>query len=129
MAALLLRSSGRPHIDSTHLNPIVRVITWVLLATTTMALIFRLLTRCYLREKRNFAWEDGLILCSYVGSLRHELGEERLTMEDVHTATINYDASTRKRRPWRHPDWIITIVAQLGFEGITVFSQNATITN
>ncbi len=70
MAMVMVRSSGRPHIDSTHLNPIVQVITWVLFAITTLALIFRLLTRCYLREKRNFAWEDGLILCSYVSGTK-----------------------------------------------------------
>jgi hypothetical protein len=60
------RSEERPVVDAQHLNSVIQAVTWVLLAITTLALIFRLLTRFYLREKRDFGWEDALIILSYV---------------------------------------------------------------
>lgn len=75
MTAITLRSpqasdaeSGSAGIVVTQsdLNPILQVITWLLLAITTLMLGFRLLASFFLKGKRVPGWEDIFILISYV---------------------------------------------------------------
>lgn len=53
-------------VTESNLNPILQIVTWILLATATLMLTFRLLTRFFLKSKRTPGLEDILILVSYV---------------------------------------------------------------
>lgn len=47
-------------------NPILQVVTWMLLGTTSLALLFRFISRFLLRSGQYFGWEEVLITTSYV---------------------------------------------------------------
>lgn len=53
-------------VSQSDLNPILQIVTWLLLAITTLMLGFRLLASFFIKAKRVPGWEDVLILISYV---------------------------------------------------------------
>jgi hypothetical protein len=65
---LLNRSSSGVMVSPANLNPVIRVITWLLLAITTLMLCFRFLTKLFLAV-RKVGIEEALILTAYVSDL------------------------------------------------------------
>lgn len=60
-------SGGRvSEIQNDNLNPIIQLITWLLLTLTALTLGFRLLTRFFIRGGAPFSREDAFILLSFV---------------------------------------------------------------
>lgn len=53
-------------VTESNLNPVLQVITWLLLAITTLMLAFRFLTSFFLKSKRTPGLEDIFIIVSYV---------------------------------------------------------------
>ncbi|KAK3329252.1 hypothetical protein B0H66DRAFT_17472 [Apodospora peruviana] len=54
-------------ITDDNLNPILQIITWLLLALTSLMMCFRTVTRCFLRKHDLLAgWDDNLLLLSYI---------------------------------------------------------------
>ncbi|KAI2626989.1 hypothetical protein GGS26DRAFT_147777 [Hypomontagnella submonticulosa] len=63
-------SGGRvSEIQNDNLNPIIQLITWLLLTLTALTLGFRLLTRFFIRGGAPFSREDAFILLSFVFGL------------------------------------------------------------
>ncbi|KAH8705815.1 hypothetical protein BGW36DRAFT_18322 [Talaromyces proteolyticus] len=54
-------------VTPTNYAPIVQVITWMLLATSFLSLLIRLMTRFFLTKR--FAWDDVLIISAFVFSI------------------------------------------------------------
>jgi hypothetical protein len=65
---LLNRSSSGVMVTPANLNPVIRVITWLLLAITTLMLCFRFLTKLFLAV-RKVGIEEALVLTAYVSDL------------------------------------------------------------
>ncbi|KAK3331675.1 hypothetical protein B0T19DRAFT_397512 [Cercophora scortea] len=60
-------AGGGIFITDDNLNPVVQIITWVLLACTSLMICFRLLTRYFLTKRRFFGgWDDILLIVSYI---------------------------------------------------------------
>lgn len=53
-------------VTQSDLNPVLQIVTWLLLAITTLMLGFRLLASFFLKAKRVPGQEDVFILISYV---------------------------------------------------------------
>ena len=53
-------------VTGSNLNPILQVITWLLLAVVTLMLFFRLVAKFFLKARQAPGWEDAFILASYV---------------------------------------------------------------
>lgn len=53
-------------ITNSHLNPLIRIITWLLLAISSLMLGFRFLTRMYLKSNREFGLEDIMVILAFV---------------------------------------------------------------
>lgn len=83
MAAILARD--RPVITDENLNPIVQIITWLLLAINALTLTFRATTRCYLKNIRHFSVEDVLMFMAFVRSFPLQL---LMLTVDVHHAQL-----------------------------------------
>ncbi|KAF2270616.1 hypothetical protein CC78DRAFT_137569 [Lojkania enalia] len=69
MSILIARSSKGISITDDNLHPLVQVVTWLLLAVTTLMLCFRFLTRIYLKSSREFGIEDILVIFAYLFGL------------------------------------------------------------
>lgn len=53
-------------VTATDLNPVVQIVTWLLLALASLMLCFRILTNCFLKAGRTLGTEDILIFSAYV---------------------------------------------------------------
>ncbi|KAI1173214.1 hypothetical protein F4777DRAFT_462878 [Nemania sp. FL0916] len=53
-------------ITDDDVNPILQIVAWLLLATTTLLLVFRIVARFFLKSKQSFGWDDRFICCSFV---------------------------------------------------------------
>lgn len=53
-------------VTDSNLNPVIQIVTWLLLALVSLTLCFRLLTRFFLKAHRKPGPEDILIFGSYV---------------------------------------------------------------
>jgi hypothetical protein len=53
-------------VTDSNLNPIIQIITWILLAAATLMLSFRLLSKHFLRASRVLGWEDVFIFWAFV---------------------------------------------------------------
>lgn len=60
-------------VSEPNLNPVLQIVTVLLLATTTLMLAARLLTSFILKSKRSAGLEDILILISFAGLVTCEL--------------------------------------------------------
>ncbi|KAI2635819.1 hypothetical protein GGS26DRAFT_589485 [Hypomontagnella submonticulosa] len=60
---------GGIFVDEFNLNPILQVITWLLLALCTLMVGFRLLTKFYIKSSRALLLEDIFILSAYLFGL------------------------------------------------------------
>lgn len=70
MAVIPLHSPSLGLFVTDHdLSPVLQIITWILLAVTTLMLVFRLLTRFVLKGHRKVGWEEGFIVAAFVGGL------------------------------------------------------------
>ncbi|KAI1327326.1 hypothetical protein F5Y16DRAFT_399501 [Xylariaceae sp. FL0255] len=56
-------------ITSNNVNPILQILSWLLLATSIVILIFRLVSRFYLRKHLTFGWDDGFLSLSFIFAL------------------------------------------------------------
>ncbi|KAI1378115.1 hypothetical protein F4677DRAFT_453775 [Hypoxylon crocopeplum] len=56
-------------VSESNLNPILQMITWLLLAIMSLMLCFRQLTRCFIKASKPFSWEDLLVLASFAFAL------------------------------------------------------------
>ncbi|KAF2962728.1 hypothetical protein GQX73_g10845 [Xylaria multiplex] len=59
------KPTGGIAVTDANLNPILQVVTWLLLALMSLILCFRQLTRCFIKAARPFAWEDILVALSF----------------------------------------------------------------
>ncbi|KAI1079889.1 hypothetical protein F5B20DRAFT_541531 [Whalleya microplaca] len=59
----------RTMVSESNLNPILQMITWLLLAIMSLMLCFRQLTRCFIKASKSFSWEDLLVLVSFAFAL------------------------------------------------------------
>lgn len=53
-------------VTDTNLNPILQMMTWLLLAMTALMLCFRFLTKFFLKTNQRFGWEEVLITLAFV---------------------------------------------------------------
>lgn len=60
------RNIGGIVVTQFNLNPVLQIVTWLLLAIMTLLLVFRLLATFFLKEKRELGLEDIFVLVSYV---------------------------------------------------------------
>ncbi|KAI8965190.1 hypothetical protein F5Y11DRAFT_21140 [Daldinia sp. FL1419] len=77
-------------------NPILQMITWLLIALTSLMLCFRFLTKFFLKTNQRFGWEEALIALAFfaglgesvtflvpegkiLGKTRSEISDEELT--------------------------------------------------
>lgn len=58
--------SNRITISDSNLNPVLQIVTWLLLAFTTLVLLFRLFTNILVKARRPVSLEDLLFLSAYV---------------------------------------------------------------
>lgn len=58
--------SNRITISDLNLNPVLQIVTWLLLAFTTLVLLFRLFTNILVKARRPVSLEDLLFLSAYV---------------------------------------------------------------
>lgn len=72
-------SSGAGGIVVTpfNLNPVVQIVTWLLLALTSLMLCFRVLTRYFLKATRKVGWEDALVIVAYVCMKKKETEKKK----------------------------------------------------
>ena len=66
MSVMIARSSSGITVTSRNLNPILQVVTWLLLALTTLMVCFRFLTRYFLKTTRQLGLEDGFMILAFV---------------------------------------------------------------
>lgn len=55
-------------VTDTNMNPILQMMTWLLLAMTFLMLCFRFLTKFFLKTNQRFGWEEVLITSAFVRS-------------------------------------------------------------
>lgn len=60
--------SAQVTVTDSNLTPVLQLATWILLAVTSLMLIFRLLTKFFLKAQRVPGTEDIFIFASYVGN-------------------------------------------------------------
>ena len=53
-------------ITESNLNPVISIVTWLLLALMSLTLGFRLLTRFFLKANQTVGLEDMYIIAAYV---------------------------------------------------------------
>ncbi|KAI1108465.1 hypothetical protein F5Y14DRAFT_83076 [Nemania sp. NC0429] len=53
-------------MDKSTMHSVVQVVTWILLASMSLIIGFRFLTRFYIKAGRSFLWDDLLILLAYL---------------------------------------------------------------
>lgn len=58
--------TGGITVTPSNLNPVVQIVTWLLLALVSLMLGFRLLTRSFLKSNRKPGLEDILLFGAYV---------------------------------------------------------------
>ncbi|KAI2638709.1 hypothetical protein GGS26DRAFT_602349 [Hypomontagnella submonticulosa] len=56
-------------VTDTNQNPILQMITWLLLALTSLMLCFRFLTKFFLKTNQRFGWEEMLITSAFLAGL------------------------------------------------------------
>lgn len=56
-------------VTDTNLNPILQMMTWLLLAMTALMLCFRFLTKFFLKTNQRFGWEEVLITLAFLAGL------------------------------------------------------------
>ncbi|KAI4861997.1 hypothetical protein F4820DRAFT_451390 [Hypoxylon rubiginosum] len=56
-------------ITDSNLNPILQMVTWLLLAITALMLCFRFLTKFFLKTNQRFGWEEVLITSAFLAGL------------------------------------------------------------
>lgn len=59
-------ASDRIIINESNLNPLLQIVTWLLLAFTTLVLLFRLFTNILVKARMPVALEDLLFLSAFV---------------------------------------------------------------
>ena len=59
-------SSNGIVVTDTDMNPIIQMITWLLIALTSLMLCFRFLTKFFLKTNQRFGWEEALIALAFV---------------------------------------------------------------
>jgi hypothetical protein len=59
---------GGNSMNESNIKLVIRVITWLLLAFTSLMLGFRMLTRFFIRGGSMFTLEDALIITSFVSN-------------------------------------------------------------
>ncbi|KAI9644489.1 hypothetical protein NHQ30_006510 [Ciborinia camelliae] len=69
-------------VTESNLNPIIQVVTWIFLGMTSLMLLFRFITRCFLKSGHRLGWEEALITTAYVCTS----GSNRQIYIDVQTA-------------------------------------------
>lgn len=69
--------------NDSNLNPVLQMVTWLLLAAATLMLFFRLLAKFFLKGNRTPGWEEGFILVSYVSCVL--LLTMRLALTDTYS--------------------------------------------
>ncbi|KAI0107268.1 hypothetical protein GGR51DRAFT_559610 [Nemania sp. FL0031] len=50
-------------------SPILQLSAWLFIATTTLLLVFRFVSRFFLKSNQSFGWDDSFICCSFVFGL------------------------------------------------------------
>ncbi|KAI1130219.1 hypothetical protein F5Y10DRAFT_236059 [Nemania abortiva] len=55
--------------DDRDLSPILQLVTWLLLAVTSLMFLFRLLTRFFIKAEKSFSLEDALISLAFLFGL------------------------------------------------------------
>ncbi|KAI1393100.1 uncharacterized protein F4822DRAFT_250 [Hypoxylon trugodes] len=58
-------NDGRIIVSGSNLNPILQMISWLLMSIMSLMLCFRQLTRCFIKAGIPFSWEDLLVLISF----------------------------------------------------------------
>ena len=90
--------SARPFVDENHLNPVLKVVTWLLLALMLLALSFRFLTRLFLKEIRQLRSDEILIILAFVC---YHLDLDLNILNEAHSGarrqSISHGALTRGR--------------------------------
>ncbi len=66
MAFVIQRPPGGVMATDTNKNPILQATTWLLLALSSLVVVFWLLTKFYIKTRTLFVLGDGLMLGSYV---------------------------------------------------------------
>lgn len=56
-------------VTDTNMNPILQMMTWLLLAMTFLMLCFRFLTKFFLKTNQRFGWEEVLITSAFLVGL------------------------------------------------------------
>ncbi|KAL7622855.1 hypothetical protein AAE478_006534 [Parahypoxylon ruwenzoriense] len=56
-------------VTDSNLNPIIQMVTWLLLAMTALMLCFRFLTKFFLKTNQRFGWEEMLITSAFLAGL------------------------------------------------------------
>ncbi|KAI5861115.1 hypothetical protein GGS23DRAFT_598643 [Durotheca rogersii] len=56
-------------VTDSNLNPILQMITWLLLALTALMLCFRFLTKFFLRTNQRFGWEEVFITSAFLSGV------------------------------------------------------------
>ncbi|XXH04146.1 polyamine transporter tpo5 [Hypoxylon texense] len=56
-------------VTDTNLNPVLQMVTWLLLAMTALMLCFRFLTKFFLKTNQRFGWEEVLITSAFLAGL------------------------------------------------------------
>ncbi|KAI1370480.1 hypothetical protein F4677DRAFT_457850 [Hypoxylon crocopeplum] len=56
-------------VTDTNMNPILQMVTWLLLALTSLMLCFRFLTKFFLKTNQRFGWEEMLITSAFLAGL------------------------------------------------------------
>ncbi|QSZ36863.1 hypothetical protein DSL72_006746 [Monilinia vaccinii-corymbosi] len=56
-------------VTNSNLNPNVQVVTWLFLAITSLMLLFRFITRFFLKSGQRFGWEEALITTAYLAGV------------------------------------------------------------
>ncbi|KAI1778427.1 hypothetical protein F4818DRAFT_301247 [Hypoxylon cercidicola] len=56
-------------VTDSNLNPILQMVTWLLLALTALMLCFRFLTKFFLKTNQRFGWEEVLITSAFLAGM------------------------------------------------------------
>ncbi|KAI1643974.1 uncharacterized protein F4817DRAFT_231417 [Daldinia loculata] len=56
-------------VTDSDMNPILQMITWLLIALTSLMLCFRFLTKFFLKTNQRFGWEEALIALAFFAGL------------------------------------------------------------
>ncbi|KAI2618102.1 hypothetical protein GGR54DRAFT_184490 [Hypoxylon sp. NC1633] len=56
-------------VTDSNMNPILQMVTWLLLALTSLMLCFRFLTKFFLKTNQRFGWEELLITSAFLAGL------------------------------------------------------------